>query len=130
MVNIADLSQHFAVFGIKPTNILLVDIDGKAYDLNRIPKVKNHYVGVRDKDGKTVVAFVHISSLEEATNPLPHNRNGHGLSHVSFIDERTTIGQQDIQRWVNLAHGFQTPQQQDFYDHPFPSTTYSETSDM
>lgn len=126
-----ELAQHFAVYGIKPTNILLVDKDGKSYDLHRIPKVKNHYVGVRGKDDKTVVAFVHISSLEEATSPLPHNRSGQGLSRVSFIDERTIIGSQNIQTWVNTAHGFQPPASPStFYEHPPLSTDYSETSDF
>ena len=129
MVNIADLSQYFAVFGIKPTNVLLVDKDGKAYDLYKIPKVKNHYVGVQGKDGKTVVALVHISGLEETTISLSHNRSGQSLSLVSFIDERTTIGPQDIQTWVNTAHGFQPPASTS-YEHPPLSTDYSEISDF
>lgn len=130
-----ELVHHFAVYGIKPTSLSLVDRDGEVYDLHTIPKVKNHYIGVRSKDGKTVVAFIRLSSLEdsleEATKHPPHNRSTLGLTRDSFIDERTTIRLQDFQEWVNIARGFQPPvPQSTFYEHPPLSTDYSEISDF
>ena len=125
-----DLSQHFAVYGVKPTNVLVVDKDGKVYDLHTIPKVKDHYLGVPRENGEAVVAFIRLSGLEEAAKHLPPNRHGHNFSRALFIDELTTEPHERIQKWVYLARGYHPPERISFHDHPFPSTLDSDLSGM